>query len=150
MALVILENWLVNVWLGTTLIAMVVALWVALRTLGFFEDDTNESAQEKASRAKDPWHLVKLVESFSTATHKEWEQKDKDGTLLNPVKTEMDREDALRLILEHRRRVVSLLIAFAALMAVLTTVAVVLLNSPKGQVSENPPTATNGMATTTQ
>lgn len=147
MALLTLANWLVNAWLISMVVAMAAAVLCALRILGFFEDRSNQTADEKARNADDPWRVKEVVESFRSATYKDWKRKDKDG---NIIETEIDKEEALRLLLDHRKRMASLLIAFAAVLAVLTTVAIVSLSSSKGQVSGNPQPGTNAVTATAQ
>ena len=69
------------------------------------------------------WCVKGRVDSYCKATHKNWQRKDEKGNPIITI-TEMDREDALRMILEQRIKRIAILLAFAALIAILTTVVV--------------------------
>ena len=82
------------------------------------------------------WSIEGRVHSFREATKKRLPDLDTDGNQVpvldedgkpGPRYSEIDPEEALRLILDHRMKTATLLLAFASLIAILTTVVIVSL-----------------------
>lgn len=101
------------------------------------------------------WSIKGQVDSFREATKKRLPDLDKDGKQVPVLDedgkpySEIDPEEALRLILDHRMKTATLLLAFASLIAILTSVVIVSLaqkeyahgDGPK-QVASQPATWT--------
>lgn len=103
---------ILNLWVIGMVIAMVVAVVTAVCLMS--------------------WRVKEQVDSFRSATRKTWKCIDAKGNEVERT-SEMDPEDALRLILEHRARRIAMFLLLAGGLAVLTTM-VILSSSKHGDI----------------